>query len=154
LKLANETKAKAAAETAQNKLNAMLLFQSDMGAFLRLYTYLSPIFDDGYTEIEKCSIFYRQVLRLSEFGREREGIDLSKVVLNHHTLKQRAANNTQEQFANSPDLSTEMMNAIINALDAHKSMSSQALASKAIREGQREILLGPAKLYEHLRDTS
>jgi type I site-specific restriction-modification system R (restriction) subunit len=87
LKLANEKKDKPAAETAQNQLNALLLFQRDMGAFQRLYTYLSQIFDYGNTAIEKRSIFYKQVLRLLEFGREREGIDLSKVVLTHHTLK-------------------------------------------------------------------
>ena len=60
-----------------------------MAAFQRLYTYLSQIFDYGNTAIEKRSIFYKQVLRLLEFGREREGIDLSKVVLTHHTLKSR-----------------------------------------------------------------
>lgn len=87
LKLANETKDKPAAETVQNELNALLLFQRDMGAFQRLYTYLSQIFDYGNTAIEKRSIFYKQVLRLLEFGREREGIDLSKVKLTHHTLK-------------------------------------------------------------------
>ena len=58
-----------------------------MGAFVRLYTFLSQIFDYGNTAIEKRSIFYKQLLRLLEFGREREGIDLSKVVLTHHSLK-------------------------------------------------------------------
>src|SRR5215467_9699478 len=58
-----------------------------MAAFQRLYTYLSQIFDYGNTAIEKRSIFYKQVLRLLELGREREGIDLSKVVLTHHKLK-------------------------------------------------------------------
>ncbi len=162
-----------------------------MGAFQRLYTYLSQIFDYGNTDLEKRSIFFRQVLRLLDFGREREGIDLSKVVLTHHnlksqgkrpmplsegenpklppitevgggaiqekekawlseiikkvndlfegeltdqdklvyvnnvikgklleseTLKQQATNNTKEQFANSPDLKTEIMNAVMAAL--------------------------------------
>ncbi len=45
------------------------------------------IFDYGNTEVEKRAIFYRRLLPLLEFGREREGIDLSKVVLTHHTLK-------------------------------------------------------------------
>src|SRR5687767_15977283 len=58
-----------------------------MGPLQRLYTYLSQIFDYGNTAIEKRSIFYKQVLRLLDFGREREGIDLSKVVLTHHNLK-------------------------------------------------------------------
>jgi type I restriction enzyme R subunit len=48
---------------------------------------LSQIFDYGNTAVEKRAIFYRQVLRLLDFDREREGIDLSRVVLTHHTLK-------------------------------------------------------------------
>jgi type I restriction enzyme R subunit len=67
------------------------------------------------------------------------------------TLKQQAANNTKEQFANSPDLKTELMNAIIGALDAHTAMSSQALESETIRDGLKDVLLGPAQLYEALR---
>jgi type I restriction enzyme R subunit len=229
LKIAKEKEDKPAAEAAQNELNALLLFQSDMGAFQRLYTYLSQIFDYGNTEIEKRSIFYKQVLRLLEFGREREGIDLSKVVLTHHTLKsqgkrpmplgegenpklepitevgggsvqekqkawlseiikkvndlfageltdqdklvyvnnvikgkllesetlkQQAANNSKEQFANSPDLKTEILNAVMNALEAHTAMSTQALSSEAVREGLKDVLLGPAQLYETLREQS
>jgi hypothetical protein len=61
-----------------------------MGAFVRLYTFLSQIFDYGNTAIEKRAIFYKRLLPLLEFGREREGIDLSKVKLTHHTLKNRA----------------------------------------------------------------
>jgi len=87
LKVAEERKDKAAADASQDELDALRLFQSDMAAFQRLYTYLSQIFDYGNTAIEKRSIFYKQVLRLLEFGREREGIDLSKVVLTHHNLK-------------------------------------------------------------------
>ena len=60
LKLAKEKKDKPAAETAQNVLNALLLFHRDMGAFHRLYTYLSQIFDYGNTAVEKRSIFYKQ----------------------------------------------------------------------------------------------
>ena len=58
-----------------------------MGAYLRLYTFLSQIFDYGTTALEKRAIFYKRVLPLLEFGREREGVDLSKVVLTHHSLK-------------------------------------------------------------------
>lgn len=227
LKLAKEQKDKSATEAAQDELNALLLFQSDMGAFQRLYTYLSQIFDYGNTDIEKRSIFFKQVLRLLEFGREREGIDLSKVVLTHHnlknkgktpmplnagensklepitevgsgsiqekqkawlseiikkvndlfegeltdqdklvyvnnvikgklleseTLKQQATNNTKEQFANSPDLKTEILNAVMSALEAHTTMSTQALSSETVRDGLKDVLLGPAKLYEALRE--
>lgn len=200
-----------------------------MGAFIRLYTFLSQIFDYGNTGIEKRSIFFKRLLPLLEFGREREGIDLSKVVLTHHNLKnrgkqgmalgagetpklepmteagsgsvqekeraymgeiieklndlfegeltdqdklvyvknvirgklleseklrQQAANNTKEQFANSPDLKTELMNAIIGALDAHTAMSTQALNSETLRAGLKDVLLNHASLYERLRDSA
>ena len=73
-------------------------------------------------------------------------------MLESETLVKQAANNTKEQFANSPDLGTELVNAIINALDAHTEMSTQALDSKEVQKGLKEILLGPAKLYEKLRE--
>ena len=37
------------------------------------------------------------------------------------------------------------------ALDAHTTMSAQALESQNIRDGLKAILLGPAGLYEALR---
>lgn len=226
LKVAKEAENEAAIESAQNELNALILFKGDMGAFIRLYTFLSQIFDYGNTDIEKRAIFYKCLLPLLEFGREREGIDLSKIVLTHHnlknlgkramplskgetpklepiteagsgsvqerekallneiiekvndlfegeltdqdklvyvnnvikgklleseTLRQQAANNTKEQFANSPDLKTELLNAIMGALDAHTAMSTQALNSPAIQHGLKDILLNNASLWETLR---
>ena len=50
-------------------------------------------------------------------------------LLESETLRQQAANNTKEQFANSPDLDSELLNAIMGALDAHTAMSTQALNS-------------------------
>lgn len=218
-----------AAAEAQDELNALLLFKHDMAGFQRMYAFLAQIFDYGNTAIEKRFIFYRRLLPLLEFGREREGIDLSKIVLTHHTLKyqgaralplsvhdapkptpytesgsgsiqekekallheiivrvndlfegdltdddrlvyvnnvikgkllesetlvQQAANNTKEQFSNSPDLSSELLNAIMDALAAHNTMSKQALESERVRAGLKDILLGPAQLYEALRERS
>ena len=229
LKIAKAKEDTKAAEDAQNELNALLLFKHDMGGFQRMYAFLSQIFDYGNTAIEKRFIFYRRLLPLLEFGREREGIDLSKVMLTHHNLKdqgkrtlpltddeypkltpmegagsgqvqekekaylaeiiakvndlfdgdlsdddqliyinnvikgkllesktlvQQAANNTKQQFANSPDLSNELMYAIMDALAAHSTMSKQALESEKVRSGLRDILLGPAQLYEALRERS
>ena len=226
MKLAKEKNAEAAAKTAQDELNALILFKTDLGAFIRLYTFLSQIFDYGNTALEKRAIFYKRLLPLLEFGREREGIDLSKVVLTHHnlknkgrqpmslyagknpllepitesgsgelhdkekamlneiiqkvndlfqgeltdqdklvyvnnvikgklleseTLRQQATNNSKEQFANSPDLKSELLNAIMGALDAHTLMSTQALNSPAVQSGMKDILLNHAGLYETLR---
>jgi len=69
-------------------------------------------------------------------------------------LAQQARNNTKEQFSNSPDLSRELMNAIMDALSAHTAMSKQALDSERVRADLLKILLGPAGLYESLRGTS
>jgi type I restriction enzyme, R subunit len=216
-----------AAEDAKGQMNALILFKADMGAFQRMYSFLSQIFDYGNTDIEKRFIFYRRLSPLLEFGRERDGIDLSKVLLTHHTLKDQgrrqlplgdgeapkltpiseagsgsvqekekarlaeiiakvndlfegdltdddqlvyvnnvikgkllecaelvvqASNNTKAQFANSPTLSKEIMNAVMDALAAHTTMSKQALESERVREGLKDVLLGPAQLYEALRD--
>ena len=226
LKTAKEQQDSTAAEAARSELEALVLFKGDMGGFVRLYTFLSQIFDYGNTAVEKRAIFFKRLLPLLEFGREREGIDLSKIVLTHHQLKnlgkqamplgagaspklepiteagsgllrekqtaylgeiiervndlfdgdlteddkliyvnhvikgklleseklqQQAANNTKEQFANSPDLQSELMEAIMGALDAHTSMSTQALNSPAVQGGIKDILLNHASLWEALR---
>ena len=219
-----ETKA---AQAAKDDMNTLTLFKRDLGTFLRVYAFLSQVFDYGNTAIEKRAIFYKRLLPLLDFGRDREGVDLSKVVLTHHKLKdqgsctlglhedtgeyklqpltdpgggevqekikallseivakvndlfegeltdddklvyvnnvlkgkllesdllvQQASSNTKEQFANSPDLNTAMMNAIMDALAAHTTMSTQALDSERVRKGLKDILLGPAQLYEALR---
>ena len=72
-------------------------------------------------------------------------------LLESEVLVQQATNNTKEQFANSPDLKSEMMNAIMDAFSAHTLMSKQALASEKIRDGLQDILLEQAHLYEALR---
>jgi type I restriction enzyme R subunit len=210
-----------AAEEANGEINALILFKADMGAFQRMYSFLSQIFDYGNTAIEKRFMFYRRLIPLLEFGREREGIDLSKVKLTHHSLKDQgklqltlgdgeapklpplteagsgslhekekarfdeiiatvndlfegdltdddqlvyvnnvikgklleskelvlqATNNSKAQFASSPTLSTEIMNAVMDALAAHTVMSKQALESEKVREGLKDVLLGPGQL--------
>jgi type I restriction enzyme R subunit len=72
-------------------------------------------------------------------------------VLKSEILREQAGNNTKEQFANSPDLSYELLNAIMDAFAAHSTMSRQALDSVKLRDGLKDILLGPAQLYEALK---
>jgi len=226
LKIAKEREDQAATKAAKDELDALTLFKTDLGAFIRLYTFLSQIFDYGNTAIEKRAIFFKRLLPLLEFGRERTDIDLSKVVLTHHHLKNlgkramplyegaaipldpitetgsgsvqeqqkaylgelieklnelfggdttdqdqlvyvnhvikgklleseklrlQAANNTKEQFANSPDLKTELLAAIMDALDAHNAMSSKALNSPVVQLGIKDILLNHSGLWETLR---
>lgn len=79
----NET----AAAKLKDEMDALILFRADMGTYVRLYTFLSQIFDYQNTDIEKRAIFYRRLIPLLEFGRERDEIDLSKLKLSHHTLK-------------------------------------------------------------------
>ena len=40
----------------------------------------------------------------------------------------------------------------MSALEAHTAMSTQALSSETVREGLKDVLLGPAQLYEALRE--
>jgi type I restriction enzyme R subunit len=60
-------------------------------------------------------------------------------------------NNSKEQFANSPDLAHELLSAIMDASSALSSLSKQALESEHVRSGLKDVLLGPAQLYESLR---
>jgi type I restriction enzyme R subunit len=39
----------------------------------------------------------------------------------------------------------------MDALAAHETMSRQALGSETVRDGLKDVLLGPAGLYEALR---
>ena len=42
---------------------------------------------ESAADIEKRFLFYKRLIPLLDFGRERDTVDLSKVVLTHHTLK-------------------------------------------------------------------
>ena len=46
----------------------------------------------------------------------------------------------------------ELMNAIMGALDAHTTMSTQALNSSAVQNGMKDVLLNHAGLWEGLRE--
>lgn len=87
LKDAKARKDSQAETDAQNEINSLLLFKKDIGTYQRIYSFLSQIFDYGNTAIEKRHIFYKRLLPLLVFGRERDSIDLSKLVLTHHNLK-------------------------------------------------------------------
>ena len=216
-----------AAQAAKDEMDTLILFKADMQTYLRVYTFLSQIIDYGNTDFEKRSIFYRALVRLLKFGREREGVDLSEVKLTHHHVRNRgkqnlnlsegdtsklppitdagsgqvrdkekarlseiiqkvnelfegdltdndklqyvdsvikeelleskvlakqATSNTKEQFAGSPDLGFEVEGAIIDALDAHTTMSTQALESKQVQREIIKILLDHSNLYEDLRE--
>ncbi|MBK9466991.1 MAG: type I restriction endonuclease subunit R [Gammaproteobacteria bacterium] len=220
---ADEKKAKA----AKDRMDALILFRNDIAAYVRLYGFLSQIFDYGNTAIEKRAIFFRLLHPLLNFGREREGVDLSALKLTAYTIKslgeaalhlgagaampieptaesgsgqvqekskvylseliarvndlfegeltpgdklvyvndvikgklmesealaEQALNNTKEQFANSPDLANEILNAVMDALTAHSVMSRQALESDALRRDMKDVLLGPGRLWEGLRE--
>ena len=73
-------------------------------------------------------------------------------LLQSEMLVEQAANNTKEQFSTSPDLARAIVDAVIDAMDAHQSMSEQVLGSKEIRHGLKDVLRGPGRLWEALRE--
>lgn len=227
---AEQQKGSKTQKAAKSEMDVLVLFKANLGAFLRVYAFLGQIFDYGNTAIEKRAIFYKRLMPLLEFGREREGVDLSKVTLTHHKLTdqgqrtlalhavnqsgadyklqpmtetgggevqekqklrlseiiekmndlfegdltegdqlsyfntafnkiaeseelvQQSCSNSKEQFSNSPDLRTELVNALMDAFAANSTMSRQALDSERVREGMINTLLGPGMLYEFLRN--
>jgi type I restriction enzyme R subunit len=76
---------------------------------------------------------------------------LKAKLMESEILYKQAMSNSKQQFADSPDLAGAILDAIMDALDAHSIMSKQALDSEQVRNGLRDILLGPGQLYETLR---
>src|SRR5690606_16480364 len=75
------------AHAAKLELDALVLFKRDIATFVRLYAFLSQIFNYGNTDIEKRAIFFRLLHKVLDFGRESETVDLSSLALTHYTLK-------------------------------------------------------------------
>lgn len=100
-KSANDEKA---AEEARGEMDALQLFKRDMASFGHAYTFLSQIFDYGNTVLEKRALFFKRLMPLLEFEREREGIDLSKIVLTHHTLRNAGQRSLRLGGGESPTL--------------------------------------------------
>ena len=75
------------AMAAKDAMGVLILFKSDIAAYVRIYGFLSQIFDYGNTDVEKRSIFFRLLYPLLNFGREREGVDLSALRLTAHAIK-------------------------------------------------------------------
>jgi type I restriction enzyme R subunit len=72
---------------AKDHMDALLLFKGDIATYVRVYGFLSQIFDYGNTDIEKRAIFFRLLHPLLSFGREREGVDLSALRLTAYTIR-------------------------------------------------------------------
>ena len=123
---------------------------------------LQPLTEPGSGQVQD-----KEKVRLSEILAkvndlfEGELTDDDKLVYINHVIRgklmesellaEQARNNTKAQFAASPNFDAELMNAIIEAFEAHQIMSRQALDSQQVRAGLKGILLGPAGLYEELR---
>jgi len=56
-----------------------------------------------------------------------------------YVLHQQPMNSTKEQFVNSPYMSCEIMNAIMDTLAAHWTMSQQALRSDHVRTDLKNV---------------
>ena len=80
------------------------------------------------------------------------GTVIRSKLLESKTLQQQASSNSKEQFSSSPDLVRAQQDAIIDALDAHQSMSSQALNNPDLQKRMLELLLGNFNLWEGLRE--
>ncbi len=74
-------------QAAKDEMDALLLFKRDLGSYIRVYEFLGQMFDYGNTDYEKLYLFARMLLPLLDYGREREGIDLSALKLTHHRMR-------------------------------------------------------------------
>ncbi len=56
-------------------------------------------------------------------------------------LQKQTANNSKEQFMQSPDLTSEILTAVSDSMDAQAELSKRAVNSTEIREGLKYVLL-------------
>lgn len=68
-------------------MDSLELFKRDLGSYVRVYEFLGQIFDYGNTDYEKLYLFAKMLYPLLDYGREREGIDLSALRLTHHRMR-------------------------------------------------------------------
>jgi len=124
---------------------------------------LDPITDTGSGRVQEkeTALLYEIIAKLNdlfdgELTEQDKLVYVNQVIkgklLESEKLQQQAANNSKNQFANSPDLKSELMSAIMGALDAHTAMSTQALNSTTVQNGMKDILLNHAGLWEMLRE--
>lgn len=126
------------------------------------YPKLDPLGEAGSGSVQEKekALLYEIIAKVNDLF-QGELTDDDKLVYVNNVLKgklleseilvQQATNSTKQQFADSPDLAKEIMNAVMDALAAHGTMSKQALNSEKVRSGLKDVLLGPAQLYEALR---
>ena len=61
------------------------------------------------------------------------------------------SSNSKEQFANSPDLDSEILTTVMESMDAQTELGTRAINSEEIRKSLKLILLDRLGLYENLR---
>lgn len=74
-------------QDAGDEMESLLLFKKDLGTYIRVYEFLGQMFDYGNTDYERLYQFARMLLPLLEYGRERDGVDLSLLKLTHHKMR-------------------------------------------------------------------
>ena len=74
-------------QDARDEMDALVLFKKDLGSYIRVYEFLAQMFDYGSTEFEKLYLFAKMLLPLLDYGRERDGVDLSALRLTHHKMR-------------------------------------------------------------------
>ena len=76
-----------AQKDAKGVCDALLLFKQDLATYVRIYEFMGQMFEYGNTEYEKLHLFARMLVPLLNYGRERDGIDLSALRLSHHKMR-------------------------------------------------------------------
>jgi type I restriction enzyme R subunit len=92
-----------AQKAGKDEVEALLLFKRDLGSFVRAYEFLGQMFDYGNTDYEKLYLFAKLLVPLLDYGREREGIDLSALKLTHHRMRDLGQQKLNLSSAKAPD---------------------------------------------------
>ncbi len=79
------------------------------------------------------------------------GTVIKDKLLESRTLQAQAKNNNKEELRKSPDLLTSSMDAYMDALEAHKSMSTQVINNPYNQQAILDLLIDKCGLWEELK---
>lgn len=75
-------------KSCRQEKDALIIFKKDLGSYVRLYELMSQIVDYDNKDLEKLSLFARNLCpMLRESGLEQDEVDLSQMIMSHYRIQ-------------------------------------------------------------------
>lgn len=117
-----------------------MFYNTGIATYVWIVSNRKPTHRKGKVQLIDASSFWRKMRK--NLGSKRKELDEEDIA----TITKLFGDFIEAQLATVFDAEG------MDALEAHTTMSKQAINSEKVRAGLKDVLLGPAQLYEALRD--